>query len=169
MQLALPPPAFAPVPPPASRDLTRIVRPWALLAGLLAAYSVYTAFDGLPGLLQHAARVAPGIALRSVTGTVSAAPLPASRLQWVTRCEEDGATRYTDGDCAGGATSTPLIVTPDPAPSAPTAAVAQLCAEVGREVLRIALKAGSAPSEAERLWLLDRHHDARREQQRLGC
>ena len=169
MQLALQPAAFAPPASPASRDLTRIVRPWALLAGLLASYSVYTAFDGLPGLLQHAARVTPGIALRSAAGTVSAAPLTATRLQLVTRCDEDGATRYTDGSCEGGTTGRQLIVASDPAPAAVAPVVAQVCAEVEREVLRISRKAENAPSETERLWLLERQHDARKEQLRLGC
>ena len=53
MQLALRRLALARAPP-TTADVTRIVRPWALLAGLLAAYSVYTAFDGLPAKQREA-------------------------------------------------------------------------------------------------------------------
>jgi hypothetical protein len=153
-------------------DVTRIVRPWALLAGLLAAYSVYTAFDGLPGLLQHANRGAPVATQHVPASPPTSIATAATRLLTVTRCDEEDGTRYTDGTCSPGIEGRQFIVATETESQRlhdPAGAVTQVCLDIAQEVRRIADKVVHAPSESERHWLALRQHEARVEQLRLGC
>jgi hypothetical protein len=172
MQLTLIRAGLAQARPQPTPDLTRIVRPWALLAGLVAAYSAYTAFDGLPGLLQHANRAAVPASLQVPAAQPEAATAPAARLLMVTRCDEEDGTRYTDGACSPGIEGRPFLVATDANAQVRhqlAGPVTQVCADIAHDVQRIADKATHAPSESERHWLELRHHEARVEQLRLGC
>lgn len=110
MQLAL----IHPAPPhPAAliaRDVARIARPWALLACGAITYVAYTAFDSLPGLLQHAPRtVETSYQPAPVADQPSAIP-----LRMVTKCVINGTTSYSDADCAPGARAEVILLAPEP-------------------------------------------------------
>lgn len=169
MQLTLIRAAYARAHNVRGAELTRAVRPWALMAGLLAAYSLYTAFDSLPALLQHASRVAHAVSQPAAAPRPATDTAPATRLLMVTRCDGQDGTHYTDGACVPGAESRQFIVVGDEGAPSPHAATTEVCTDIHDTVHRISEKALHAPSEAERQWLQLRQREARVEQLRLGC
>jgi len=103
--------AAGPLPPAfVSREATRIVRPWALLACAGFAYVAYAAYDSLPGLLRYAPRSAP---VEAVTTPDVQEPASTS-LRVVTKCVENGVTSYSDADCGPGARAEHFLVTTQP-------------------------------------------------------
>lgn len=104
--------AVGPLPPAfVSRETSRIVRPWALLACAGIAYMAYAAYDSLPGLLQYAPRSAPPVLVARAESPKAAA----TSVRVVTKCIENGiVTSYSDAGCRPGARTQRILVKTQP-------------------------------------------------------